>query len=69
MNKAYKFRLYPNKKQVELLSKCFGCNRFTYNYFLEMKINAYKNGGVNLSYTKMANILALMKREEEHAFL
>ena len=69
MNKAYKFRLYPNKKQVELLSKCFGCNRFVYNYFLEKKNNAYKNEGVNLSYTKMANILALMKREEKYSFL
>ena len=69
MNKAYKFRLYPNKKQVELLNKCFGCNRFVYNFFLEKKVKAYKDEGVNLSYTKMANLLALMKREEEYAFL
>ena len=68
MNKAYKFRLYPNKKQVELLSKCYGCNRFTYNYFREMKINAYKNEAVNLSYTKMANILALMKKKKSTRF-
>ena len=32
--KAYKFRLYPNNKQKELIHKTFGCTRFIYNYFL-----------------------------------
>ena len=32
--KGYKFRLYPDKKQIELINKTFGCVRFTYNYFL-----------------------------------
>ncbi|HBG1746585.1 helix-turn-helix domain-containing protein, partial [Clostridioides difficile] len=25
MEKAYKFRMYPNKKQQELINKTFGC--------------------------------------------
>ena len=28
LNKAYKFRIYPAKKQEELLAKTFGCCRF-----------------------------------------
>ncbi|MGN8964476.1 helix-turn-helix domain-containing protein [Bariatricus sp. HCP28S3_D3] len=28
LNKAYKFRIYPDKKQEELLAKTFGCCRF-----------------------------------------
>ncbi|MBD1221546.1 helix-turn-helix domain-containing protein, partial [Virgibacillus halodenitrificans] len=32
--KAYKFRLYPNKKQMELINKTIGCSRFVYNYFV-----------------------------------
>ena len=35
MYKAYKFRLYPSVKQIELLSKTFWCTRFVYNYFLD----------------------------------
>lgn len=35
MNKAYKFRLYPNAAQKELLEQHFGAIRFIYNYFLE----------------------------------
>ncbi|MDD3403025.1 MAG: helix-turn-helix domain-containing protein, partial [Hespellia sp.] len=31
MNKAYRFRLYPNKEQAVLLAKTFGCCRFIYN--------------------------------------
>ena len=30
MNKAYKFRLYPNKEQEVYFSKCFGCVRFIF---------------------------------------
>lgn len=35
MYKAYKFRLYPNDKQKEIIHKTFGCVRFVYNYFLD----------------------------------
>lgn len=42
MNRAYKFRLYPNATQRVLLEKHFGAVRFIYNYFLEQKIKAYK---------------------------
>ena len=35
MYKAYKFRMYSNDKQKELIHKTFGCSRFIYNYFLE----------------------------------
>lgn len=34
MYKTYKFRLYPDKLQKELLNKSFGCTRFIYNYYL-----------------------------------
>ncbi|UQD53803.1 transposase [Bacillus methanolicus] len=33
-HKAYKFRIYPNKKQMELINKTFGCSRFVFNFFL-----------------------------------
>lgn len=42
MNKAYKFRIYPDKDQKELIGKTFGCVRFVYNKMLEEKIAYYK---------------------------
>jgi len=35
VNKAYKFRIYPNKKQTELINKKIGCSRFVFNFFLD----------------------------------
>ncbi len=34
VKKSYKFRLYPNKKQMELMDKTIGCSRFVFNFFL-----------------------------------
>lgn len=34
VNKAYKFRIYPNKKQIELINKTIGSVRFVFNFFL-----------------------------------
>jgi len=39
MLKAYKYRIYPNQDQKELLSRIFGQVRFVYNLGLETKIN------------------------------
>ena len=42
MLKAYKYRLYPNKKQEGFIQKTFGCCRFVYNYMLNYKQELYK---------------------------
>ncbi len=51
MLKAYKFRLYPNKKQQKYFTKCFGCVRFIYNKMLADKIEYYKTTGKMLNNT------------------
>lgn len=43
VNKAYKYRLYPNKEQISFINKTFGCTRFIYNKMLDFRINDYKN--------------------------
>jgi putative transposase len=49
INKAYKFRLYPNKEQQELINKTLGCNRLVYNYYLNKKKEEYENNNKNIS--------------------
>lgn len=51
MNRAYKFRIYPNEEQAVLLSKTFGCCRFLYNTMLSDKISEYKATGKMLKNT------------------
>lgn len=41
MLKAYKYRLYPNKQQEELIQKTFGCCRFVYNQTLVYRNETY----------------------------
>lgn len=43
--KAYKFRLYPDREQAELFRKTFGCCRFLYNHMLADKIDLYEKTG------------------------
>ena len=51
MNKAYKFRIYPNEEQKILIAKTFGCVRFIYNKMLEDKIRYYAETGQKLNNT------------------
>ena len=54
MNKAYKFRLYPNNKQKQMFAKTFGCVRFIYNRMLADKTDYYQQTGKMLSTTPAA---------------
>ena len=51
MNRAYKFRIYPNKEQRIMFAKTFGCVRFVYNLMLSDKIKHYQQTGKILSVT------------------
>lgn len=42
MNKAYKYRLYPNKEQAVLINKTFGSVRFVYNQMLTNRKAIYE---------------------------
>ena len=65
MYKAYKFRLYPNKEQTELINKTFGCGRFVYNHYLDkIKNNGYTNAYNNIKdYTSTLKYEAVFLQE------
>ena len=67
--KAYKYRIYPNKEQQQLINKHIGCCRYIYNVCLEKKINAYKTSKKNISMFELKKLLPLLKKEEETSFL
>ena len=69
INKAYKFRLYPNREQTELLAKHFGCSRFVYNYFLNQRREQYRLTGKSDNYYAQAKTLITLKKQEETAWL
>ncbi|WP_027408469.1 IS200/IS605 family element RNA-guided endonuclease TnpB [Anoxybacteroides tepidamans] len=63
IHKSYKFRIYPNQKQEELIKKTFGCCRFVYNYFLEKWDRTYKETGKGWSYHTCSSQLTQLKKE------
>lgn len=69
INKAYKFRIYPNKAQEEFIHKTFGCCRFVYNYILALKQELYKENKKSLSYGECCKHITAMKNTEDYKWL
>ncbi|QAV27626.1 transposase [Neobacillus thermocopriae] len=63
VNKAYKFRIYPNKEQEKLINKTFGCVRFVFNHFLAKWNDTYKETGKGLTYNACSSQLTQLKDE------
>ena len=63
--KGYVFRLYPDKKQEELINKTIGCARFIYNHFLDDKIKEYKIAGKSKSAYDQAKLIPSLSKEKE----
>ena len=49
MNRAYRYRIYPNAGQKEQLEKTFGCCRYVYNAVLDLQKKRYCEGEKYLS--------------------
>lgn len=63
MEKAYYYRIYPNKKQKKLISKSFGCCRFIYNHYLAKRIETYEKNKENLTYAQCSKDMTELKSE------
>ena len=50
-NKAFKFRIYPNKEQINFINQNIGACRFIYNLMLEDKIKYYEENKKTLNNT------------------
>lgn len=69
IHRTYRFRLYPNKVQIDLLSKHFGCARFVYNYFLNQRKEQYRLTGKSNNYYEQSKCLTELKKQETTAWL
>jgi putative transposase len=67
--KSYKFKIYPNSEQKELLAKHFGACRFIYNHYLNFRKENYLTNKTSLSYYDNANDLTNLKKQEEYSWL
>lgn len=69
MEYSYKFRLYPNREQENLILRTFGCCRFVFNYYLAQRIEAYKETGKSPTRFVQGKDLTTLKQQEETLWL
>jgi putative transposase len=65
MEKAYKFRIYPNSNQIQQIHRTFGCCRFSFNHFLAKRIELYTESGKTLNFVSLCRELTKLKQENE----
>ena len=63
MERTYKFKLYPKRKQVEVLDRTLMLCRHLYNDALEERIMAYKMAGKTLNQYEQSRELVQVKTE------
>lgn len=69
MNKAYNFKLYPNKEQEILIAKTFGCVRFVYNKMLAERKELYEKHKDNKEELKNCKFPTPAKYKKEFEWL
>ena len=69
MEYSYKFRLYPNEEQANLIQCTFGCARFVFNHYLAERIEMYKDNGKSLNYFEQNKNLTSLKAQTATAWL
>lgn len=63
MKLSFKYRIYPNRTQIETLYNQLSLCRWLYNVALEHRITAYKSIGQHISYFNQANELSKIKEQ------
>lgn len=69
MLKAYKYRIYPNQLQKQMLEQHFGCVRFIYNWALALQKRYYAIFGKSLPYGRIQSHLVKKKKSAKYAWL
>lgn len=69
MEYSYKFRLYPNKEQENLILRTLGCWRYVYNYYLALRKEHYEQTGETLNYVGCAKDLTGLKQQAKTNWL
>lgn len=63
MEYSYKFRIYPNHEQEQMIQRTFGCCRFVFNHFLALRKELYATNKETLNYVASSRQLTLLKNE------
>ena len=66
---GFKFRIYPNKTQQNLINRTLGCCRFVFNHFLALRRDEWTANHNSLTYNQTSLLLTDLKNNSEYAWL
>ena len=69
MERAYKYRIYPNVEQKIVLAKHFGATRFIYNHFLSVRQQEYQASKTSSNYYIDCKKLTEFKSQDGYSWL
>ena len=67
--KGYKYRIYPNKKQQNVINQTLGCSRFVYNRFLAVRKESWSDTRTSVTYKQTSSMLTELKRDPAYVWL
>lgn len=62
MERSYRFRIYPNIKQLTQIQRTFGCCRFIYNHYLAKRIASYEANQTTFGYNACSSDMTALKK-------
>ena len=65
MEKGYRFRIYPTDEQINLIERTFGCCRYVYNHYLDMRKTLYESEKKSFGYNACSKDMTSLKKELE----
>ena len=66
---GYKYRIYPNKTQANLINRTLGSCRFVFNHFLAVRRDQWDANHQSVTYNQTAALLTNLKQREETCWL
>ena len=66
---GFKFRIYPNKTQQNLINRTLGCCRFVFNHFLALRRDEWTANHKSIGYVQSAAMLTDLKKNEDFSWL
>lgn len=65
IHKAYRIRIYPSSEQEKHFLDTINACRFVYNYYLDMRLSAYSDGGRQIPHAELSRDLTKLRKSTE----
>ena len=62
MEYSYKFRVYPTAAQARQIQRTFGCCRYVWNHYLELRKKLYEKDKRTMNYNVCSEDMTQLKK-------